>query len=70
MQQLVRIIDDLDDVFGILGAASSGAYLLIVFLSLALVFFATVTLGMRGFLGALLFCGVAVSAATVSAFRN
>ena len=70
MYQLIRIMDDLDDIFGILGAASSRTYVLIIFLSLALVFSATLALGMRGLLASLLFCGIAVSAATHSSFRN
>ena len=63
MQRLLRIMDDLDDVFGVLSAASSRAYLLIVFLSIALIVSATLTQGMRGLLVSLLICGVAVAAA-------
>ena len=70
MFRVARIIDELDDVLGIIGAATSGAYVLIVFLSIILAVSATVTMGLRGLLGSLLIGGVAVSAATLSSLRD
>lgn len=68
--RVVRMMDDLDDLMGIVSAASSGAYVLIVFLTIVLAISATVSLGLRGLLLSLLIGGVAVSAATLSASRD
>lgn len=70
MFNIIRFFDELDDVFGILGAASSGAYLLIIFLSIVLTITATLSLGLRGLFVSLLVCGVSISVATLASSRN
>lgn len=63
---IVRIFDEIDDMLGIVNAANSGAYVLIVVLSLVLLVLATLTEGLRGLLVSILVCGAAISAAGLS----
>ncbi|MBT8136266.1 MAG: hypothetical protein KJO54_04535 [Gammaproteobacteria bacterium] len=65
MQRLARMMDDLDDVLAIAGAASSHAYLLIIVLSVVLVVLATLVLGPTGLLVSLAVSGAAIGAATL-----
>lgn len=65
MQRLVQMMDDLDDWLGVIGAASSYVYLLIIALSVMLVFVATLVLGPTGLFVALLVSGAAIGAATL-----
>ena len=67
---VIRIMDTLDDLMGIVSAASSSAYLLIIFLTVVLGISATLTQGLRGLVASLLIGGVAVAAATLSASRD
>ena len=70
MLNVIRFFDEIDDVFGILSAARSGAYLLIIFLSIVLTITATLSLGLQGLFISLLVCGVSISAATLTSPRN
>ena len=68
--QFARIVDEFDDVMAIVTTARSGAYVLIVFLSIVLIISAALTQGLRGLLFSLLIGGIAISAATLSTERD
>ncbi len=70
MFRVARLIDEFDDMLGIVRAASSIAYIVIVFLSIVLLISATLSLGLSGLMMSILIGGAAISAATFSSSRD
>lgn len=70
MQRLVRLMDDLDDVLGVVSAAASFGYILIIILSALLVLVGALALGLPGFVAAALLSGAAIGAATIHTNRS
>lgn len=68
--RLARLMDDLDDVLGIVSAASSHLYVVIILLCIALVILATLALGPAGLFASLLASGAAIGVATTQISRR